>query len=541
MSSAVRKYHASLFGNEERSDCIIKFTLSRDEADRPSKRRKLGADAEQSDGGAVGQRLPGHTILLCPGSSFFNSQAERWASDQPAGARLELRVPLGSVDDLPFTQAAIRFIYTDKLDVSGAADLLNVRRLASFLGVEGCVEACGAALLDLARAPSAQPLAGVADLYRCRHLLPGPDEDPGAAALLDELYKACRDQLATNAYTPERQGCGQAKLGELLAWAFRDAPTALNDSTAKAQALSLSASALEALLSSDAFATDDEASVLLLLAEWLAAKPSTTTEVRTKLCHQIRLCQLSSAYLHAVMPAIAKTWFPLSKRELSLVHQCASLPSGGTLRERFLELVDETRTSPLPPAWFSAPARPKARSDVGRPNDWTISREALVQVLARATVHESLVPGTFTHGPRALVANGFHWHPVVSIARDSEAAGLYLDCHIPPALRVEPYAVEGFASPGLCRLVVFEWEAAGRPTEAFVYVAGTRGKVGIGIGERWGYPDGLPLAPLQTAEGRAGATRAAAASSVEQWERYLHKGQLHGCLTWMAEEEDEEP
>ncbi|KAG2497339.1 hypothetical protein HYH03_004500 [Edaphochlamys debaryana] len=511
MSSAVRSYHASLYGLDERSDCVVRFVLSRDEADRLAKCRRTSSGRIGEDGSAVGSPFPGHTFMLCPGSSFFNSQAERWASDQPAGTKLELRVPLGSVDDPPHALAAIRFIYTDKLDVSGAADLLNVRRLASFLGVEGCVEAA--------------------------------DEDPGAAELLEELYKHSWEQLvafqgpSTAIYTAQGD---RTALGELLAWALRDAPSVLNNPPAKAQALSLSASALEALLSSDAFATDDEASVLLLLAEWLAANPLTTPDIRAKLCRHIRLTHMSSVYLFGVLPRLQR-WFELTAHELSLVHQCAALPAGPE-RERFHRESGTILGKPAPAAWFCAPARPRARSDEGRRYEWTVSREALEAMIRTAQEARPLAAaappppeyerttGRFVHGGRGIVAKGFEFFPFLSLRHRSDAAGLHLACLLPSSLQVDLPGVQGFADPGPCRLTVWGQAADGSRRAAFEMVLRDGQRVGVNRS----YRQALPLAALPRAT--AGLPGLAALGPVARWAAYLQGGQLSGSLEWTAPE-----
>ncbi|KAG2490615.1 hypothetical protein HYH03_011007 [Edaphochlamys debaryana] len=321
MSAAVRAYQRSLFGNTESSDCVVRFYLPPKPA-KKSKKKRVKAEEVELD--FIGDPLPGHLLILRPGSSFFKSQAERWSgvAKPPSDAELELRVPLEDPGDLRHALSTIGFTYTGELDVEGATDLLSVRRIASFLGVEGCLEAVDAALV--ARAQSG--LHGVVELYACRQLLPGRDDDPAAAALLPALQAACREGLAKSLRVPMATlplpSGGSVKAGEVLAWAFPDAPSVLSDPATKRQLLALPAAALEALLSSESFGTDMEDTVLLLLAEWLSAHHGVAqnmTGVVERLCRCVRLSQLSSVYLHGVLPLV--DWFPISPPELRFIQQ----------------------------------------------------------------------------------------------------------------------------------------------------------------------------------------------------------------------------
>ncbi|KAG2454495.1 hypothetical protein HYH02_001513 [Chlamydomonas schloesseri] len=204
-------------------------------------------------------------------------------------------------------------------------------------------------------------LAVVCDVYAARALLVPPLEaeppatagdgagdiegaDPGAAALTYRLHTACLEQLAAwaknndAAIVKENQqhhskwqelreqqmqemlphwGAASADatpqarpelpaFGELLAWAAVSAPHALTNPEAKKAVLQLPAAALEALLLADNFATDDESSVLLLLAEWLYKAPAqnTTSEQLRALQRLLRLGPYVRR-LSVLLPAVA--------------------------------------------------------------------------------------------------------------------------------------------------------------------------------------------------------------------------------------------
>ncbi|KAG2498955.1 hypothetical protein HYH03_003145 [Edaphochlamys debaryana] len=462
MSSAFKCFLAGLFGSEECSDCVVRFCLSKDVSDRceaqpmeddnaaeqPAGAREANA-ASAADGGApvdataIGEPLPAHSWVLRPGSSFFKSQLERWTAEQPAGSKPVLKVPVGCAEDVGHALAAIRYIYTGKLSVSSAADLLGARRLACYLGVEGATEACNAGLLSISGVNAKPPsMAGVVELFACRHLLPAWDDDPTAAALVDGIRSACQERLAAykGAVTEFTMPGGDVNvpLGELLAWAFCGAPSVLSDPAADGRVGSLSAAALEALLNCDAFATDNEASVLLLLAEWLDANPSTADDVKKRLCGCIRLCQLSDVYLHGVLPRLQ--WFPLSAPELPLLFQALKMPEGKG-RERLLACVAESGYI-WPAAWISGAPRPRTRGDAGRTHEWSIAKADLGTALRKLSESDPTVwlTSNFASGADNVISNGFALKAEVEVNRDLVAAGVYLVCSLPASLKLVPWA-----------------------------------------------------------------------------------------------------
>ncbi|KAG2490616.1 hypothetical protein HYH03_011008 [Edaphochlamys debaryana] len=475
----------------------------------------------------VGEPLPGHLLLLRPGSSFFKSQANRWTGNQPAGAKPELRVQLEHADDLPYALAAIGFIYTGELAGSpGTRELLGVRRLASFLGVKGCLEAVDTALLTVAQSG----LMGVLRLYSRRELLPN-GHDPAASALLPRLRAACREQLVKHAGNLQPdvslslplQGGGSVKAGELLAWAFPDAPSMLSDPATKNQLLALPGAALEALLSSAGFAADSEDSVLLLLGCWFDANPATSSHRFKRLRRYVRLCQLSSVYFHGVLPLLK--WFPVGAAELRFLCQYKEAPAG-PLRQ---QLTDAGKAAgyALSSAWYSAFARPKCRSDAGRPYTWAVSKQTLELELSRSRRSSRDSPafmrGAFSHGAKRVVARGFEWHLSLEDERGADKAGVYLYCTLPRVLGVggaDASALVGAACPGPCRAVVWRWRQDGGREEAFGFNFGsTHFQVGSAMG--------VATALLLQATPIDGASTAAA-----RWQPFLRGDKVSGTLTW---------
>ncbi|KAG2484144.1 hypothetical protein HYH03_017026 [Edaphochlamys debaryana] len=498
--------------------------------------------------------------------------------------------------DLPHARSAVRFIYTGELGVSSAADLLGVRRLACYLGVEGAVEACDSALWALARGAPDNPLSGVQELFACRQLLPERDADPGAAPLLDGIRAACQTQLAAHKpgyptataasptaalplATAARCVAAGVPLGELLVWVFPDAPSVLSDPAAKARAMRLSAASLEALLTCDAFATDDEASVLLLLAEWLGANPAAGSEERTRLCRCIRLAQLSGVYLQGVLPLLR--WFPIAVNEHRVLCQALSLPEGPE-RERLLEQV-ATAGYEWPPSWVSLAARPQSRADVGRVYGWSVAQADLEREVAKLAAEAGGGPaslrGAFACGAPCLVARGLEVHPKLQYGHGDDGAGVYLSCWLPACLRAcNVPTLLGVSNAGSCRLVVWRGpqragtgsepggdgggeaaggsgSAAGSKSAGSSIRGGGAGRQAREVaysyqyhGERDFWPVGsgygasraLPLLPAPTAgaaaaEAAEGAAAAAPSSLLlSRWAPYLHEGRISGTLEWLG-------
>ncbi|KAG2490601.1 hypothetical protein HYH03_010994 [Edaphochlamys debaryana] len=476
--------------------------------------------------------------MLRQGSLFFRAQAERhWTGEQEAGGKLELRVPLDHADCHRHALTAIRFMYTSELASSDTAELLGVRRMASFLGVEGCVEAVDAALLAQTRTLKALR-RDVHGMHQCLRLLPDSDEGPAASALRSAFRAAFRAQLAAHPGGLPRGG--QLMMGEVLAWAYSDAPSVLSDPVSRKQLLALSADAIEALLSNDTFATDNEDSVLLLLAEWLDAQSrwAVLPGTRKRLCRCVRLCQLSGVYLHGMLPLLE--WFPVSAAELRFI--CQYREATDEWHALKLRAAAQKAGFDTSSAWYSRTARPRGRSDAGVPYEWIISREKMeagaAKLLGRKKAKGIMLDATFTSGAKSVVACGFEWAPQLCMeSAASRAAGAYLFCELPAALKLtikegDAQALVGTASPGACTLAVFRGRGTeGGEREVAAAQEYASGHVPLGRGR--GSGDALPLLPPQPLLGGAAAP-AAAQAVLARWEPYLEDGKVCGCLAWAA-------
>ncbi|KAG2437759.1 hypothetical protein HYH02_011135 [Chlamydomonas schloesseri] len=390
----------------------------------------VGAEAR-----VIGEPLPAHTVVLCLASERFQTQVERWSDDSavagPSGMRLavlgtaseagqeqrqqqqecggtqpvpqpqqrppllELRVPLGSEEELPAALAAIQFAYTGHIEAGSIREVLQVRQQADYLQMKGCVEACVAAVKQKLAAGAAAKAAATArqqgsqgnsgasngsgssvsagggsgaaasakppvlELFTCTHLWPDPEQEPAFAALLAEA----KPQLVAH---------------------FGDALAVLNKDKLYDQMLELSAVGLEALLESDDFGTDNESSVVLVLAEWMETNyGSTDAATRRRLCGLLRLAQCSRAYTDWVLPALALDhllhpdtqagWFPITPQQAGCVTHYATAED--IEREGLLRNV---RDPPCcPEAWFSPTCRRQCLPSDGVAFNLTVKREEL--------------------------------------------------------------------------------------------------------------------------------------------------------------------
>ncbi|EFJ45905.1 hypothetical protein VOLCADRAFT_93791 [Volvox carteri f. nagariensis] len=365
----VAKQLASLYSSEDDSDCVVVFCLnpsSLQDTSAPAtgepfpKRQRVGDGSVsihgRGDSIIVGDPLPGHQLVLRFASERFGAQLKRWdtrksrngTSEQsglpPAtvDGRPVLRVNLNNEGEEPSARAAIRYAYTGDVRASSIREALEVRRQALNLRVEGCAAACmeivkakfaeasatnatstsgpgnnvswnnlagersagfassprsgssgGGANTSTGMTNSADglcapilsgplpPPEAVLDLYSCEPIWPDPAQEPDFAAIL----AAAKPQLVRH---------------------FGDALRTLNTRSLRQQLLKLHGTAVEALLESDDFGTDNESSVLLLLATWMSGNhASTDALMRERLCRQVRLVQLSRPYLSSILPVLA--------------------------------------------------------------------------------------------------------------------------------------------------------------------------------------------------------------------------------------------
>ncbi|EFJ52370.1 hypothetical protein VOLCADRAFT_86735 [Volvox carteri f. nagariensis] len=468
MSLAHLLYLCNLFGSDEHSDCTVCFSIELDgtpAAKRPRTRKSTAQNLVDAGRKRI-EDLPAHLLVLCGGSEYFSALYRTWRQEQPhpcpphhkplttaetASSRgpLELPVAISSVSELPHVRAAIRFIYTGKLPHGAVAtDLLQIRLQATRLKITGCVEN-----IDAAIAVRVTSAAGVMELYNCRHLLPRAEEAPQSIA---EILMACRKQLNCNCseYLSTLQSTA---LGELLVWLFPDAPSVLSNPDVRKQMEALPGQAMEALLRADTFATDDEATVLLMLAYWLAANtdPKMTNETRLRLCRLVRLSHLNTAYLHGLLPKIP--WLPISRQEHMFLCQYVA-ETDSCRRMSLLAAAAGKHDCKCP--WYAAPPRPQARADVGHPYEWTIKEEDLAAYVDMATIKiPGGLSGSFANGASRLVAQGFEWYPGALWFNSNGVPEVALSCAVPAPFAVLTTAndVVGVASVH-AQVAVFRWK-----------------------------------------------------------------------------------
>ncbi|KXZ53474.1 hypothetical protein GPECTOR_7g924 [Gonium pectorale] len=390
----------------------------------------------------------------------------RWSNDPSTGKPAEraqrpvgrpvLRVPLGSEAELPGARAAIRFAYTGKVAADSVHEALEVRRQASYLGIELCAAAC----VGLVRNLIDTPAAGAAEppflqLFKCGALWPDPAEEPAFAAVL----ASARQKLATH---------------------FTDAPLVLNTPALLCQLSELPAEALEGLLESDDFGTDSEDSVLLLLAVWMAVNHGRTdASIRERLCRRVRLVQVGRAYLDSVLPALAAAhntalavegsgrppspaaWFPITVQELAIITALANNSA-----DRNAWKAEAAGVYDMDSPWYLTRPRRQCIPAEGREYTWRIARTSLAAALA------GLQPGQAIYldvdevgGQLGVFAHGFVWRPALYIScSDPHVALLVLRAAAPPIYMHGPVKLPGPGRlMGLVRieaqLTVFHWPA----------------------------------------------------------------------------------
>ncbi|PNH09246.1 hypothetical protein TSOC_004115 [Tetrabaena socialis] len=510
----VAKAVAELFGSDEEADCKIVFYVKErvpgedgasEEAGCSPSRRPADDDAAPSRKTRkvereIGSSLPGHKFVLRSTSEWFRTKIGRWAGEAPnvGGADdlgLELRVSLNSEEEEPAARAAIGFAYTGRVQAGSIREALEVRRQAAYLQVEGGVEACDEFIRGRLQAASgssssnggahggaAQPPA--LEFFECVALFPDSVEGPSFAALL-----ACAKQA--------------------LVTHFPDALAVLNTPRLRKQLLALPAVAVEVLLAAEAFGTDTEASVLLLLAVWMEANFNRTdAPTRERLCRLVRLVQLGRTYLSCVLPALAAAFSKGGAENSPLSHN---------LTREELSAAGETiydLTSP----WYSFAARPQCVPDEGATYGWSISEQELKEALEAGGDEIRLRLARFQEGMSYMAARGFLWRPSIDIESGASAAGLFLCCDTSSAYQLPKKRVAGVVCLDT-DLAVHCWEGSAREVDI---VLGFGALSQFCIGHSRGTDDVLPL--LQPAEiGGAGGPLAA-------WGRYLHGGKLSGSL-----------
>ncbi|KXZ49090.1 hypothetical protein GPECTOR_23g22 [Gonium pectorale] len=626
-----------LFGSEEAADCAILFVRSSEAgpATAGSKRSRSQADGEEAE--PLAEPLPAHTLVIRYASGWFaaklpntraSQQLDGAAGDVPllpptpqqqhqqpngvfsggdtegsgpgnfairrlsgaAAALPVLRVPLGGPEEVPAARAAVQFAYTGRVAAgTSVREALELYRQGQYLQVEGCGAACLAAIGSMLEADvsssgssgtsgsgvgggggsaaehsraaghdscsSDQSGSVILELYECIRLWPDPALEPAFASILS----AAEPRLVAH---------------------FGDTLAVLNMPELRQQLLGLPAEGLEVLLESDNFGTDDESSILLLLATWVQRNGDKldggTVE---RLCRLVRLAQLSPHFARVMLPALACArlasraagaggpcggWFPITCAEaihLTSVCTAAANKEGvhvGLLRRAGVGMYD------LASARFSTRRRrrsPTSRSSAQQPSGsgrqqqqqppafgWSISQEELERQL------EGLRPGgtisllaDADSGLGAISARGFHWTPCIAYDHDDAATELFMRCDLPAAYGLDEASLGGplaaLARIGAARLEVDRWRGDGPREVAAHKVFNASPCIIVGDqGMNCNMFIKVPLTRQQPAEAQGEAVavsqsqRAPACTSggssglLRAWEDYLHGGRMTGRL-----------
>eukprot|EP00198_Chlamydomonas_reinhardtii_P001354 XP_001690690.1 predicted protein [Chlamydomonas reinhardtii] len=350
-----------------------------------------------------------------------------------------LQVMVGGEEELPAARAAIQFAYTGRVEAggSGIREVLQVRRQAAYLQMEGCVEAClaavreqllkaggGGAGVGAAAGASASTNAGggaashrqmpsssaVLELYSCSDVWPDPAEDAAFAALLTEA----KTQLVAH---------------------FGDALAVLNKQKLYDQMRALPVEGMEALLESDDFGTDSESSVVLVLAEWMAANHSRTdAATRRRLCGLLRLSQCSRAYLGWVLPALAAAheaspgsaggWLPMTRDDATCL---LTYSTAMTVQERFA-MRGNAAMRLWPANWLSTQRRRQCLTAEGREISFNASLADLTKAFGGmkswSTGRLDPILADARHVDH-FAAQGWEWNPYVDCWTSDAAADIW--------------------------------------------------------------------------------------------------------------------
>eukprot|EP00198_Chlamydomonas_reinhardtii_P003425 XP_001692761.1 predicted protein [Chlamydomonas reinhardtii] len=352
---------------------------------------------------------------------------------------------VGGEEELPAARAAIQFAYTGRVEAGGGIrEVLQVRRQAAYLQMEGCMEACLAAVREKLEAgggagagaaaagggagggaaAEVPPPTAVLELYSCRDVWPDPSEDPAFAALLTEAKRR-------------------------LVAHFGDTLAVLNKQQLYEQMQALPAEGLEALLESDDFGTDSESSVVLVLAEWMAANHSRTdAATRRRLCELLRLVQCSRTYLSWVLPALAARheaspdsaagWLPLTRDDAT----CLLTYSSATEKERSAITGEGLLSMSVaiehwPANWLSTQRRRQCLPAEGRTIGFSASLAELTQAfggLESAEMNLIFPSLAGTRHANHFGAQGWEWSPYVRWKSGDAAAGAFVQPRMPAAL-----------------------------------------------------------------------------------------------------------
>ncbi|KAG2485935.1 hypothetical protein HYH03_015379 [Edaphochlamys debaryana] len=360
-------------------------------------------------------------------------------------------------------------------------------------------------------------------------------------------------------------GPGGAPLGSSLPGHLLDAVSILNVPHLLRQVVSLPSPTMAALLAAPAFSTDDEASVLLLVAAWQQAnrEGGAPPEGLRGVCGAVRVAALGGFYLSAVLPALITDprpagarggagagasggrWFEMRASELAFLTRWSGV--GHTERMRMAEAAQGLYDTSLP--WYDLTPRPPTVAGGGVVFNWTLPLALLLEAHASGSGQPHVlfaVPEGGGDAPEpspaggpggggvlvpCVVCRGLEWHVFLDVtgARTGGMVGIYLYCRLPDVVRPAgsgaAAAGAGVVPGGGVRLAVHGWRS-GKVTEVF----------------DWEFDDqtflvpeagvGCPTALALRAAPKAPAGGEALGVIAERWTEFLQGGAVHGTLTF---------
>ncbi|KAG2426860.1 hypothetical protein HYH02_014713 [Chlamydomonas schloesseri] len=418
---------AGLFGQTTRADCGVVFVLERKSAAAAPAGASTDSDSESE---AAPEELDRWASE--PGASGGGSNGAAAAAVPATPPLPELRVSLGSEEEVPAARAAIQFAYTGRVEAGSIREALQVRQQAAYLQIEGCAEACLASVGHLlvaggdigSSSGSGSSKPAVLELYCCRQLWPDADEEPAFAAVLKES----KPRLVAH---------------------FGDALAVLNNEQLYQQMRALPMEGLEALLESNDFGTDSESSVVLVLAEWMDKNYcSTDADTRRRLCGLVRLAQCSRTFISWILPILAadherspcepKGWLPLSPaasntlRNYSTATEVERKIMNGMAPAKLFAAPQH-----LPSAWFDTTSRRQCLPFWGRSFYFSVCLSGLTRLQLQEELELDL------HGTRlgCLFAHGLQWSLELQWEEGSSAAGLFIYPQLPAGLRLGSWSM----------------------------------------------------------------------------------------------------
>ncbi|GIM08508.1 hypothetical protein Vretimale_12519, partial [Volvox reticuliferus] len=454
-----------------------------------------------------------------------------------SGGLPKLFIPLGSADEVPSARAAIRFAYTGEVVGSSIRDVLELRRQGAYLQINGCTAACDdviqrklitdamGKLAELSACeaqscrsstPSGAQGSAVLELFVCEALWPDLEAEPGFAAMAEMAKR-------------------------LLVAHFRTSLLVLNTPSLLDQLLGMRAVGLEALLESNDFSTDSESSVLLLLATWMEANyEQTDTETRQRLCRTIRLAHLSRPYLSLVLPALAADhekdpvspsgWFPLDVMQAAFFIGFANV----AVFERKKLLDANSSACVRSPDFLYHSLRAEPRRQCIPPSGlsfrWYVSQlELQAQLQQLPAGAQRRCYGNFENGAPGVIAWGLVWRVSLIITGGAPAAGLFIWCELPQALRVPGSRLSQKGGPTAVTQFVAQVAVHRRLGDTEVRF-GPEDYLDVGLGLGW--PQILYLLPQREAPDAGGG----GGDLLAAWKDYLQDGKVSGTLTLLPPE-----